>query len=53
MSPEQSICNAFKEICLSCIEDKRHFLECNTTDYDENPCSKNYDRNLADTMLLE
>ena len=28
MSPEHSICNAFKEICLSGIEDKSHFLEC-------------------------
>ena len=26
-SHEQSICNAFKEICLSGIEDKSHFLE--------------------------
>ena len=26
-SPEHSVCNAFKEICLSGIEDKSHFLE--------------------------
>ena len=49
--PEHSVCNAFKEICLLGIEDKNHFLECNTLDYDENPCSLNYDRNLADTII--
>ena len=29
----------------------RNFLECNTSYYDENPCSLNYDINLADTMI--
>ena len=44
-SPEHSVCNAFKEICLSGIEDKSHFMECSTSDCDENPCSLNCDRN--------
>ena len=54
-SPEHSICNAFKEICLSGIEDKSHFefIECNTLECDENPRSLISDRNLADTMVLE
>ena len=36
-SPEHSVCNSFKEICLSSIEDKSHFefTECNTSDGDE------------------
>ena len=39
--PEHSVCNSFKEICLSSIENKSYseFIECNTLDYDENPCS--------------
>ena len=54
-SPEHSICNAFKEICLSGIEDKSQFefIECNTWDCDENPFSLISDKNLADTMVLE
>ena len=45
----------FKEICLSGIEDERHFefIECNTSECDENPRSLISDRNLADTMVLE
>ena len=54
-SPKQSVCNGFKELCLSGIEDKRHFefIEWNNSDCDENPCSLISDRNLADTMVLE
>ena len=54
-SPEHSIFNAFKEICLSGIEDKSHFefIKCNTLDCDENPCSLISDINLIDTMVLE
>ena len=50
-SPKHSACNVFKETCLSGIEDKSHFLECNTSYYDKNPCSLNYDRNLVHTMI--
>ena len=52
-SPEHSICNGFKEICLSGIEDKSHFefIECNTSDCDENPCSMISARNITDTMI--
>ena len=52
-SPEHSICNAFKEISLSGIENKIYFefIECNTSYYDENPCSLKYDRSLADSMI--
>ena len=52
-SPEHSICNGFKEICLSGIEYKSHFefIECNTSDCDENTYSLISDRNLTDTML--
>ena len=55
MSPEHSVCNSFKDICLSGIEDKSHFefIECNTSDCDENPFSLISDRNLPDTMVLE
>ena len=47
-SPKHSICNAFKEICLSGIEDKSHFefIECNTSECDENPCST-----ISDIMI--
>ena len=50
-SLEHFVCNAFKEICLSGIEDKSHSLEWNTSNYDENTYSLNYDRNLVDTMI--
>ena len=52
-SPEHSVHNAFKEICLSGVEDNSHFefKECNTSYCDENSCSLNCDRNLADTMI--
>ena len=55
-SLEHSICLAFKEIFISGIEDKAHhfeFIEWNTSDCDENPCSLMSDRNLADTIVLE
>ena len=40
------VCNDFKEICLSGIEDKSHFefIECNTSYCDENPFSLISDR---------
>ena len=52
-SLEHSVCNGFKEICLSGIEDKSHFefIECYTPDCDENPCSLISDRNLTSTMV--
>ena len=50
-SPKHSVCNNFKEICLSGIEDKSDFLECNTSDCDETPCSLNCDINLVDTVI--
>ena len=52
-SPEHSVCNAFKEICLLGIEDKSHFefIECNTLDCDENPYSLISDRNIIDTII--
>ena len=45
---EHSVCNSFKDICLSSIENKSYseLIECNTSDYDENPCSLISDRNL-------
>ena len=54
-SHEHFVCNGFKEICLSGIKDKSHFefIECNTSDCDENPCTLISDRNLEDTMVLE
>ena len=54
-SHEHFVCNGFKEIWLSCIEDKSHFefIECNTSYCDENIFSLINDRNLADTMVLE
>ena len=47
-SPEHSVCNAFKEICLSGIKNKSYseLIECNTSDYDENPCSP-----ISDIMI--
>ena len=52
-SPKHSVCNYFKEICLSGIENKSYteFIECNTSYYDENPCSPISDRNLANIMI--
>ena len=45
-SSEHSVCNGFKEICLSGIEYKSHFefIECNTSYCDENPFSLISDR---------
>ena len=53
MFPEHSVCNSFKDICLSGIENKSYseLIECNTSDYDENPCSPMSNRNLADIMI--
>ena len=45
-SPEHYVCNGFKEICLSGIEDKSHFefIECGTSYCDENNFSLISDR---------
>ena len=53
MSLEHSVCNAFKEISLSGIENKSYseLIECNTSDHDENPCAPISDRNLVDIMI--
>ena len=50
---EHSVCNGFKQICLSGIEDKSHFefTECNTSYCDENPYSLISDRNIIDTII--
>ena len=50
---EHSVCNAFKEICLSGIEDKSHFefIKCNTSDCDENPYSLISDKILENIMI--
>ena len=47
------MCNDFKNICLSSIEYKSHFefIECNTSDCDENPCSLISARNITYTMI--
>ena len=47
-SPKHYVCNGFKEICLSGIENKSYseFIECNTLDYEENPCSP-----ISDIMI--
>ena len=52
-SPEHSICNAFKEICLSGIENNSHseLIECNISYYDENSCSPISDMSLVDIMI--
>ena len=52
-SPKHSICNSFKEICLSGIEYKSHFefTEWNTSYRDKNPCPLISDRNLTYTMI--
>ena len=53
MSPGHSVCNAFKYICLSGIEDKSHFefIKCNTSGCDENACSLISDKKLVNTMI--
>ena len=53
MFPEHSVCNSFKDICLSCIENESYteLIECNTSDYDEDPCSPMSNRNLANIMI--
>ena len=53
MFPEHSVCNSFKDVCLSGIENKSYskLIECNTSYYDENPCSLISDINLADIMI--
>ena len=53
MFPEHSACNSFKYICLSGMENKSYskLIECNTLDYDENPCSLMSNRNLVDIMI--
>ena len=52
-SLEHFVCNSFKEIYLSSIENKWYseLIECNTSDYDENHFSSISDRNLADIMI--
>ena len=52
-SPEHYVCNGFKEIRLSGIEDKSHFefIERNNLDCDENAYSLISDRNLTYTMI--
>ena len=53
MFPEHSICNSFKETCLLGIENKSYpeLIECNTSNYDENPFSPMSNTNLADIMI--
>ena len=52
-SPEHSVCNYFKDICLLGIENKSYFelIEYKTSDYDENPCSPMSNTNLAYIMI--
>ena len=53
MFPEHSVCNYFKDICLSGIENKSYseLIEFNTSDYDENPCSSMRNRILSNIMI--